>query len=557
MSRSRYELKYENRVSNMTSRVFLALGLVLFSRIALGELQPTIWADVPDPSPIRVGDTYYMTSTTMHCCPGVPVMESKDLMSWKIISYCYDTIEQGDNFTLTNGKHDYGKGSWASSMRYDAESGYFYVSCANVRVKHTYLFRARKPEGPWERFVYTDLMHDHSLWLENGRMYFISSEFNGKIWKAVLHTMKPDLSGFEPESKVICDRIDGNLSMKGGRNIAEGSQLFKHGDYYYLVNICWPTRRVVNVHRAKSLEGPFVEAKLCFDCEGIAQGNYIQKPDGSWVAVIFGDRGGVGRCPYVLPVEWQDGWPIVIARDDYAWNRRPDGIRPPDCVSDDDFSGDRLKLEWQFNHNPVPENCKVANGRLELTTVRIDKDLNFVRNVVSQRTFGPTCEGSIKVDASALKVGDKAGLSLFQWHWGALSVERTESGYDLVLDVPTIGIGERWRGSPNRKAGHREEFRRHLGDCPVVYLKANCDFNLLPKPNYSRVPATVNLGYFSYSLDGKTWEKLDYQLPIPYTAPHFVGCRFALFVWASKEVGGMAAFDDFKVGMGEPIAPKQ
>ena len=65
---------------------------------------PVIWADVPDPSVIRVGDNYYMTSTTMHVNPGVPIMKSKDLVNWEIVNYVYDILGGDDRQRLINSK---------------------------------------------------------------------------------------------------------------------------------------------------------------------------------------------------------------------------------------------------------------------------------------------------------------------------------------------------------------------------------------------------------------------------------------------------------------------
>src|SRR3954469_12610976 len=87
---------------------------------------PLIFADVPDMSMVRVGDTYYMSSTTMHMSPGVPIMKSKDLVNWQLVSYAYDTLVSNDAMNLNNGKDTYGRGSWASSLRY--HKGVFYVS---------------------------------------------------------------------------------------------------------------------------------------------------------------------------------------------------------------------------------------------------------------------------------------------------------------------------------------------------------------------------------------------------------------------------------------------
>lgn len=85
---------------------------------AAGARNPIVWADVPDPAVIREGDVYYMSSTTMHLCPGVPVMKSKDLVNWEMVGYACQKLEDNDETTLQNGKNMYGRGSWASSLRH-------------------------------------------------------------------------------------------------------------------------------------------------------------------------------------------------------------------------------------------------------------------------------------------------------------------------------------------------------------------------------------------------------------------------------------------------------
>ena len=110
---------------------------------------PIIWADVPDMAMIRVGDTYYMSSTTMHLSPGVPIMKSKDLVNWQIVSYAYDVLDDVDALNLANGKNSYGKGSWASSLRY--HHGAFYVSTFAQTTGKTYIFSTKDIEkGPWK-----------------------------------------------------------------------------------------------------------------------------------------------------------------------------------------------------------------------------------------------------------------------------------------------------------------------------------------------------------------------------------------------------------------------
>src|SRR5690606_31881249 len=128
--------------------VFLALSSLFFCGITqplFGQAtNPIIHADVPDVSMIRVGDTYYMSSTTMHMSPGVPIMKSKDLTNWELVSYAYDTLAYMDELNLTNGKQSYGRGSWASSLRY--HDGMFYVSTFAPTTATTYIFSTEQIE---------------------------------------------------------------------------------------------------------------------------------------------------------------------------------------------------------------------------------------------------------------------------------------------------------------------------------------------------------------------------------------------------------------------------
>ena len=517
----------------MTATTLLASALLAASC----ELEPAMWADVPDVAPLRVGDTYYMVSTTMHCNPGIPVMSSKDLVNWKTVGYCYDTIEDRPEDRLEDGKNDYMYGTWASSIRYNAADGYFYVSSFNQRARHTYLFRAKDPAGPWERHVYTDrLVYDHSLWIEDGKFYLFGSA-GGKVY---LHRIKDDLSGIEHGEKLVCPDIRNNL--RGG--LAEGSQVFKRGDWYYLVNICWPGGkcRLVNVHRAKSIEGPFVEAHVAFEREGIAQGSFVERPDGSWVAVLFGDRGGVGRIPFMLETEWVDDWPVVQPREVRdAQGRANLGV--PGCVASDEFDGEKLKLEWQWNHNPDPAFWSLTErpGWLRLKSHKA-QNLLQARNTLTQRTFGPTSEAVTKIDASAMQVGDVAGLALFQHHYGYMGVEKTEKGLDLVLVQPNIPAANRHTGRPLKDVASREVARRPFpGDAKSVYIKAVCDFRPCGETrDFRGIPESEDAGKFFFSTDGKSWTPIGDAMYLPYTIPHFMGYRFALF--------GAADFDFFRVG---------
>ena len=116
----------------------------LFCFSIIGQAQqeqaqnPIIFADVPDMSMIRVGAHYYMSSTTMHMNPGVPIMKSEDLVNWQLLWYAYDTLSTNDAHRLENGKNAYGRGSWASSLRY--HEGTYYLTTFAQTTGKTHLF---------------------------------------------------------------------------------------------------------------------------------------------------------------------------------------------------------------------------------------------------------------------------------------------------------------------------------------------------------------------------------------------------------------------------------
>src|ERR1700759_3214925 len=138
-----------NRLSKL---VMTALAVTLFALNAHAQkaTNPIIYADVPDMSMIRVGNNYYMSSTTMHMSPGVPIMKSTDLVNWKIVSYAYDVLNKDNEaLNLANGKDAYGKGSWASSLRY--HNGIYYVSTFAGTTGETYIYSTKDIEkGPWK-----------------------------------------------------------------------------------------------------------------------------------------------------------------------------------------------------------------------------------------------------------------------------------------------------------------------------------------------------------------------------------------------------------------------
>jgi beta-xylosidase len=488
---------------------------------------PIIFADVPDMAMIRVGDTYYMSSTTMHMSPGLPIMKSNDLVNWKLVNYAYDTLADMDELNLSHGKNSYGRGSWASSLRF--HNGLFYVTTFAQTTGKTYIFTTRDIEkGPWKVSTFAPAYHDHSLFFDDdGRVYLLYG--GGKI---KLVELNADASGIKPGTteQVVID----NASLPAGENIglpAEGSQLFKVNGKYYLFNITWPKggMRTVVIHRADKITGPY-EGRLALQDLGVAQGGLIDTPDGNWYAYLFRDFGSVGRIPYLVPVTWVDGWPVlgVEGKVPTMLNLPPGKGLIPNLVAPDEFTRKKdepaLPLVWQWNHNPDNEHWSVTKrkGYLRLETARLDTSFLSARNTLTQRTIGPQCSAVTLLDVAKMKEGDFAGLALLQKKYGVIGVKNVGGTRSLVVVSAESGKPV-------------EKFSTALTQ-QAVYLKIECDFLNLN-----------DTATFFYSLDGKSWTAADAKLKMAYTLPHFMGYRFGLFNYATKAIGGIADFDFFHI----------
>jgi beta-xylosidase len=495
---------------------------------------PLIWADVPDICVIRVGKTYYMSSTTMHMSPGLPIMKSTDLVNWSMASYAYQTLGDDEALRLENGKNAYGAGSWASSLRY--HDGVFHASTfAATTGGRTYIYTTRDPErGPWKETSFEPLMNDHSLFFDDdGRVYMV---WGGN--RIMLTELKPDLSGVKPGgvNKAIIEHVNAVFGADQGGLGGEGSQLSKINGRYYLFNIASPGSRwarTVIISRADKIDGPY-ESRIALDDRGIAQGGLVDTPEGKWYAYLFKDNASVGRIPYLVPVTWKDGWPVLgqdgkvpMTLDIPAGGQGVSGVSG--IVASDEFDrqpGDPdLPLAWQWNHNPVPRDWSPTKrpGYLSFVTSRVVPTLSEAPNTLTQRTFGPDSSAATRIDVSGMKDGDYAGIAAFQKRYGFVGVKMSAGVRSLVMVSADSDKPEEIASVP--LSGN------------TVHLKVECEFE--PAPEFAR---------FSYSLDGKSWTPLGRPSALAYTFPHFMGYRFALFYYSTKTAGGRVDFDYYRIG---------
>ena len=281
---------------------------------------PVIYADVPDMDIIRVNDTYYMVSTTMHLSPGCPIMKSKDLVNWEIVNYVYDILGDTDAMNLRNGESMYGNGQWAASLQY--HNNKYYVAFNSNTTGHAYIYTTDDIEkGSWTKTELAKSYHDMALFFDGDTPYIVYG--SGEIKYVEL---SEDLSGEKEGGK--CGTLfsaksgadAGKFDFDGGLAF-EGTHVMKKDGYYYVFNICWPKgrQRIEVCHRSKSFIDGTWETKEILNANfsnngtsgGVAQGGVIDTKDGIWYGFMFQDHGAIGRTPVLTDCTWIDGWPML------------------------------------------------------------------------------------------------------------------------------------------------------------------------------------------------------------------------------------------------------
>lgn len=540
----------------MTKRVILLAFLCIvaittkvmaddYETLRTGKIQnPMLWADVPDPDIIRVGDSFYLVSTTMHLMPGAPIMRSKDLKNWETVSYVFDRLTDSPKYDLQEGTV-YGRGQWATSLKY--HNGKFYALLAPNEpgeMGKTYIFSAEKAEGPWTLVSRMRHFHDCSLFFDDDdRVYVVYG--TGEMME-----LKKDLSDvIEGTHQKIFQREEDE------RGLLEGSRMIKHNGKYYLLMISHvyaPGRHRREVcYRADDIHGPY-EKQVILESEfgGFsyeAQGTIVDTQDGDWYGVIFQDRGGVGRVLTLMPCRWINGWPMLGDEN----GKVPDTMRPlvsgqptKSIVNSDDFSDAKLGLHWQWNHNPIDEAWSLTErpGWLRLKTNRVVPNLFEAPNTVTQRMEGPTCSGSIVMDLSKMKDGDCAGLSAFNGDSGVLTIKKEGKRWILSMTEQSVSLTDREKRVTDVKITEKETIELKQ---KKIWLRVDGDFR--PFKDNDGVKIGGDIATFYYSLDGEQWVKIgsDFRMRFDYRR-FFMGTKFGIFCYATKKNGGYVDIDEFK-----------
>jgi beta-xylosidase len=476
---------------------------------------PVISADFPDPDVIRVGDTYYMVTTTMFVFPGVTILRSHDLVNWEYCSNAVPRFDYGACYNL-DGRSRYGHGQWATSIKY--HNGKFYLLFITLN-EGGFMCIADKAEGPWQVTHLPRGFYDPGLFFDDDGKVYVAQGY-GKI---SITEVNDSLQAVGPDSLVYSGDIRKGL---------EGTHVYKINGYYYLYCTYGGRDGIQVALRSKNIYGPYQQKVVIHDTTkginfGIHQGALIELPNGAWWTILFVDSGPFGRFPSLQPIHWIDGWPMVGV-DGRAVTRykKPDvGKEYPvkDFPTSDEFNSREPGMQWGWNHNPDPVNWSLTkkHGSLRLTTGSVVSDLTMARNTLTQRPFAkrnqdvPTI-ATTKLDAGKMKDGDFAGLAVFQDPYAFIAVKR-DNGARYVVMVNNGKVVD-------STAIH----------APVVYLRTLAS-NATGKAS------------FEYSTDNETFHPLGREVTMRFSLKIFTGNKFCLFNYATRQTGGYVDFDWFRV----------
>jgi beta-xylosidase len=400
---------------------------------------PILFADYSDPDAIRDGSHYYLIASTFHFVPGIPILESTDLVHWTILGHVVRRLEMDPRYSMTGGNR-YGMGVWAPSIR--KHNGLFYVYFPTP-TEGIFVSTAPKITGPWSApeavMAQAGLEDPCPFWDDDGKAYLIHSKKGAG--PLILHRMSADGKHLLDAGKVIVDDPHELPTL-------EGPKLYKRNGWYYIFapfgGVGIGKQAVLRSH---SIYGPYehrvVLAQGDTKINGPHQGAYVETPEGEGWFLHFQSRGAHGRIVHLEPVTWKDDWPAVgkdpeeiptgepvpsgvihvaaKAAADAQQKARPQTIRPQ---TSDEFSESELGTQWEWNHNPDDARWSLTarRGFLRLIPAQAENLLD-ARNTLTQCMQDNAFEFTARLDLSALSSGTHAGLAMF---------EQDASGIEIV-----------------------------------------------------------------------------------------------------------------------------
>ncbi len=476
---------------------------------------PLISADFPDPDVIRVGDIYYMVTTTMFIFPGVTILKSYDLVNWEYCSNAVPRFDYSPCYNLDSCSR-YGHGQWATSLKY--HNGKFYLLFITLN-EGGFMCTADQAEGPWKITHLPKGFYDPGLFFDD----------NGKIYVAQGYNK---ISIIQVDSNLVSMSTDSLVFTGDIRPGLEGTHVYKLNGYYYLYCTYGGPDGMQVALRSKNIYGPYEEKLLIYDTTrginyGVHQGALIQTQTGQWWTILFADSGPFGRFPSLQPVKWVNDWPMIgVDGKTITTFKKPDvgKLYPVKYFpTSDEFDKTNLGKQWGWNHNPdsTKWSLTLRRGYLRLNTSGLTENFLMAKNTLTQRPFAkrnqhvPTV-ATVKMDIGKMKNGDVAGLAVFQDPYAFIGVKKINGIHYIVM------------------VNNGRTVDSLFTDASTIYLKTSAS-------NVSKKAV------FEYSKDNRVFKPLGDELFMRFNLKIFTGNKFCLFNYATKETDGYVEIDWFRV----------
>ncbi|RJP63870.1 MAG: glycoside hydrolase [Ignavibacteriales bacterium] len=498
--------------------------------------KPIIFADYSDPDAIRVGEDYYITSSSFNCVPGLPILHSKDLVNRKIVCHVLANLKPIDIYD----KPMHGCGVWAPSIRYHNNEFYIYWGDPDFGI---YMIKSKEILGPWSEPLLVKEVKGWidccPFWDDDGNVYLVHAYAGSRAGiKSILVVNRMNSEGTE-----IFD--EGVMVFDGHNNhpTVEGPKLYKRNGYYYIFAPAGGVKQGWQlVLRSKNIYGPYEEKIVLAQGEtninGPHQGAWIETSFGESWFIHFQDRGAYGRVVHLQPVKWIDAWPVIGNDNDgdgtgepvLSYQKPKTGkiyhITTPQ--TSDEFNSDQLGLQWQWHANPKPYWAFPTGqkGLLRLFAYPLpDSFKNFwdVSNLLLQKFPAEEFTVTTKLSFHPLADGEKTGLIIMGSDYSYLSVKQVDKKLNLSYTVCL-----------NADKGNTEK------ETFLTKLESN---NI-----YLRVDVKKNAECsFSYSIDGNTFISIDEK----FTAKpgKWIGAKIGLLCTREGKTNdaGYADVDWFRV----------
>lgn len=408
---------------------------------------PVINADYSDPDAIRVGEDYYMISSSFDQVPGLPILHSKDLVNWKIIGHALQRQIPVEVFN----KNQHGNGVWAPAIRHHNNEFYIYYPDPDFGI---YMIKATSIAGPWSNPVLVEggagLIDPCPLWDDDGKVYLSHAYAGSRAGiKSILVIKEMNTEGTKT--------ISNGVMVYDGHELdptIEGPKVYKRNGYYYLFA---PAGGVATgwqlVLRSKNIYGPY-ERKVVMEqgktsVNGPHQGAWVNTKSGEDWFLHFQDKEAIGRVVHLQPMKWVNDWPVIGEDKDGDGNGNPvlrykkpnvGKVYPIETpVDTDEFNNVKLGLQWQWQANPQATwsfmNTQKGTLRLFAHPVETGQTLWNTPHVLLQKfpSDAFTVVTKLSFTPSDKFTGEKAGLTTMAMNYGSIAIKRKENGNVIVF----------------------------------------------------------------------------------------------------------------------------